>query len=73
MEKIKKYVERFFKGKKQDINYEMSFNESKAGINAVISSADANSAFDVITTFFNFSYAKGYRAAMAEMKKGGAA
>ena len=43
----------------------MSFNESKAGINAVISSADANSAFDVITTFFNFGYAKGYRAAMA--------
>ena len=51
----------------------MSFNESKAGINAVISSADANSAFDVITTFFNFGYAKGYRAAMAEMKKAGVA
>lgn len=34
---------------------------------------DANGAFKVVATLFDFGYAKGYRAAMAEMKKGGAA
>lgn len=71
MEKIRKYVERFMKSKKQDTHYGLSFNESKAGMNAVISAADANGAFEIIATFFDFGYAKGYRAALAEMKKGG--
>ena len=50
----------------------MSFSEMEHGMEEVFSASDYNGAFKVITTLFDFGYAKGYRAAMAEMKKGGA-
>jgi len=68
MEKIKKYVERFFKAKKKDRKYNMYLDE-------MFSLAD-NARHDVLKTIqttFDYGYAKGYRAAMAETKqKGGA-
>lgn len=73
MESIKKYVERFFKSTKKNSEYGMSFSELEHGIKEVFSTTDANGAFKLITTLFDFGYAKGYRAAMAEIKKGGAA
>ncbi|MBD5553940.1 MAG: hypothetical protein HDQ95_00955 [Roseburia sp.] len=72
MEKIRKYVERFFSTTKKNSQYGMSFKEMESGMNEVFRVMDANGAFAIITTFFNFGYAKGYLAAMAEMKKGGA-
>lgn len=71
MDKIKKYVERFFSSTKKNPEYGMSFSEMEHGMVEVYSVADANGAFNVITTFFSFGYAKGYRAAMAEIRKGG--
>lgn len=73
MEKIKKYVERFFKSTKKNAEYGMSFSELESGMKEVICATDVNGAFSIINTLFNFGYAKGYRAALAEMKKGGAA
>ena len=70
MESIKKYVERFFKSTKKNSEYGMSFSELESGMNEVVCAVDANGAFSIITTIFNFGYAKGYRAALAEMKKG---
>ena len=72
MDKIKKYVERFFSSTKKDSEYGMSFSELESGMSEVICAIDANGAFSIINTIFNFGYAKGYRAALAEMKKGGA-
>lgn len=72
MDKIKKYVERFFSTTKKKSGYGMSFNEMEHGMEEVLRATDANGAFEVITTFFNFGYVKGYRAAMTEIKKGGA-
>ncbi len=72
MEKIKKYVERFFQNQGKNSRYEMSFDEIEQGMEEIFCIKDANGAFYIITTFFNFGYAKGYRAAMAKMKKGGA-
>lgn len=69
MESIKKYVERFFKSTKKNSEYGMSFSELKCGMNEVICAIDANGAFSIISTFFDFGYAKGYRAALSEMKK----
>lgn len=73
MEKIKKYVERFFKGKRCNPRYEMKYFEMMDIMNSIISSRDANQSLPIICTLFNYGYAKGYRAALAEMKKGGAA
>ncbi len=72
MESIRKYVERFFSKTKKNSEYGMSFSEMEHGMEEVFSASDYNGAFKVITTLFDFGYAKGYRAAMAEMKKGGA-
>lgn len=72
MEKIEKYIERFFSKTKRNKNYEMKFSELEQGINEAIAVVDTNGAFKIVATFFNYGYAKGYRAAMAEMKKGGA-
>lgn len=67
MDKIKKYVDRFFASKKMNNNYDMGTMEWAALVNS------GQSRYDVIGTTFNFGYARGYRAAMAEMKKGGKA
>lgn len=72
MDKMKQYVERFFSTTKKNSKYGMSFSEMEHGMKEVFSATDANRAFKVITTLFDFGYAKGYRAAMAEIKKGGA-
>lgn len=68
MNKIKKYVENFFKKNSGNARYQMHANEMEACRNAIIYSP-----FDAINTLFCYGYAKGYRAAVAEMKKGGAA
>lgn len=73
MDKINKYVERFFSATKMNSRYDMSFSEIDHGIEEVFRSTDVNGVFKIIIIFFNFGYAKGYRAALAEMKKGGAA
>lgn len=73
MDKIKKYVERFFSSTKKNSEYGMSFSEMEHGMEEIFRATDANGAFEIITTFFNFGYAKGYRAALSEIKKGGAA
>ena len=72
MESIKKYVDRFFSKTKKNDKYRMTFSDIEHGMKEVFSVTDTNGAFKVVTTFFDFGYAKGYRAAMAEMKKGGA-
>lgn len=71
MEKIRKYNERFFKIKSENRNYSLTTEEMIAFFGE-IQSADGNSLFYAITSLFRFGYAKGYRAALAEMKKGGA-
>ena len=73
MDKIKKYDERVFSSTKKNSEYGLSFSELESGMNEVVCAVDANGAFSIITTIFNFGYAKGYRAALAEMKKKGGA
>lgn len=71
MEKIKKYIVRFLKSKPIRQGYDMSCKEWITLVDlAICSTSDA---VDAIGTTFNFGYAKGYRAAMAEIKKGGTA
>ena len=47
----------------------MSFDEMEQSMKEVFAAHDANGAFKVVATLFDFGYAKGYRAALAEMKK----
>lgn len=68
MESIKKYVERFFNSHKKNARYDMNLHE----IFLLEEFANENSN-DAFATAFEYGYAKGYRAAMAEIKKGGAA
>lgn len=72
MEKIKKYIDRFFKETKMNIRYSISLEECKA-IAANIRSKDEFDGIFAVSDAFEFGYVKGYRAALAEMKKGGAA
>lgn len=67
MDKIKKYIAIFFKNKEMNCNYDMRILDFMALANS------EQSKCDVIETTFNFGYAKGYRAAMAEIKKGSVA
>lgn len=72
MEKIRKYTERFFKSTKQNVRYMISTGEGEEIVKAIKS----RSGWDAISAAcdaFDFGYVKGYRAALAEMKKGGAA
>ena len=64
MEKIKKYIENFLKHNTMNIRYGMYYNEIVSCINALEESQPST-----ICTIFDYGYAKGYRAAMAEMKK----
>lgn len=68
MDKIKKYVERFFKSKSEDRNYSLTTGDVFA-LFKEIQSADGNGLFDAIVSLFQYGYAKGYRACKAEMKK----
>ncbi len=69
MDKIKGYIERFFKGKGMNDDYDMLVSEWKTLVTEARQQAKTA---DIIDVTFNFGYAKGYRAALAEMKKGGA-
>ncbi len=72
MEKIKKYIERFFKSTKMNIRYSISLEECKAIAESIRSKDEFDGLF-AVGDAFEFGYVKGYRAAKAEMKKGGAA
>lgn len=73
MQKIRDYINRFFGKTKKNQNYTMRSDELFAFMEEIMSSREPKGAFVVAGTLFDFGYAKGYRAAMAEMKKGGAA
>ena len=66
MQKIKKYVENFFKTNEGNTRYAMYTDEMTACKDAM--KVDP---FGTICTLFNYGYAKGYRAAVSEMEKGG--
>ncbi len=70
MQKIRDYIDRFFKTKKMNRNYALTTSEMIAFRQEI---TDANGMFYSIATLFRYGYVKGYRAALAEMKKGGAA
>ena len=65
MEKIKRYVDRFIKKVKANSRYDMSVLEWKILAQEAISGDILNT----IGVTFNFGYIKGYKAAIAEMKK----
>ena len=67
MKKIKKYVENFFKANSGNTRYQIHTSEMEACKNSIM-----HNPFDTINTLFYYGYAKGYRAAVSEMKKGGA-
>lgn len=72
MQKIKDYIDRFFKNKAMDANYALRTCEVVELIKEM-HWADTNKLYDAIAALFRYGYAKGYRAAKAEMKKAGAA
>lgn len=66
MDKIKRYVENLLKTHKMKEEDQLYTNEMDACKNAM--SVDP---FRTICTLFNYGYAKGYRAAVADMEKEG--
>lgn len=66
MESIKKYVENFKKHNQMNEHYTMRGAELFATIDEV-----RTDAFRAVVSLFEFGYAKGYRAAQAEMKQKG--
>lgn len=64
MQKIKDYIENFKKHNKMNEHYTMRGAELFAIIDEV-----KTDTFKTVVSLFEFGYAKGYRAAMAEMKK----
>lgn len=73
MDKIKKYVDRFFSKTTKNRHYIMKSDEMFAFMDEITNAGDANDAFRTVCTLFNFGYVKGYRAAQAEIRKGGGA
>lgn len=73
MDKIRRYIDRFFSKTKKNKNYAMKSDEMFVFMDKITNVGDANEAFRTVCTLFNFGYVKGYRAAQAEIKKGGAA
>lgn len=71
MESIRKYINIFFGKTQKNKHYTMRTDEMFEFINAITNSRDTNDRFRIICDLFNFGYVKGYRAALAEMKKGG--
>lgn len=68
MDKIKRYVEDFLKTAKVKEEDQLHTNELDACKKAM-----AVDPFRTLCTLFNYGYVKGYRAAVAEMKKEGGA
>ena len=71
MEKARKYVERFFKATRHNIRYTMNLKEAMA-FRKEAETGDCDHRIHVLCLLFDYGYAKGYRAALSEMKKGGA-
>ena len=71
MEKIRKYVDRFFKKNRMNDYYDLNTTDWHSL--AIMATGSMENAVDVTGTVFNYGHAKGYRAAVAEMKKGGVA
>lgn len=71
MDRIRNYIGRFLKTNKMNRAYELSTREMIIFFNEM-GNADGNKFCCAICTLFDYGYVKGYRAAMAEMKKGGA-
>ena len=69
MDKIKKYVDRFIGTAKVSDKYDMSVGE----LRTLTEYAIGGDTLETVSITFSFGFAKGYRAAMAEMKKGGVA
>ena len=69
MNKIKGYIDRFFEHKKINDGYDMLVSEWQT---LSKEARQQTKTADIISVTFSFGYAKGYRAALAEMKKGGA-
>ncbi len=65
MEKIKRYVDRFIKKVTVNDRYDVSALELKT----LAQGASSGDVLNTISITFNFGYIKGYKAAMAEMKK----
>lgn len=68
MEKIKKYIENFLKRNTMNDRYGIYYDEVVSCINSLEGNQPST-----ICTVFDYGYAKGYRAALAEMKKKGGA
>ncbi len=68
MQKIKDYIDRFFKGKKMNLNYALTAYDMIAFMSE-LQSTDGNGLFHAVNTLFKYGYVKGYRAAKAEMRK----
>lgn len=66
MDKIEKYIIRFFKTTKMQDKYDMSVSIWK-----ILSERAKIDPMDATGTSFLYGYVKGYRSAVAEMKKGG--
>ena len=71
MDKIRKYIQRFFKTTKRNLKYSVSVEECEEVVDTIKNQDEFDGIF-ILGDFFDFGYAKDYRAAMAEMKKGGA-
>lgn len=69
MQKIRDYIDRFFGKTRKNQNYTMRSDELFAFMNEIMDSREPNGAFVAAGTLFDFGYVKGYRAALAEMKK----
>ncbi len=67
MESIRKYVANFLKKHERNRRLTMKFSELMSAVDMAKNGKPAEAISDV----FSYGYAKGYRAAMAEMKKGG--
>ena len=69
MQKIRDYIDRFILKTRKNRNYTMRSDELFVFMNEIMNSREPNGAFVAAGTLFDFGYAKGYRAALAEMKK----
>ena len=69
MQKIRDYIDRFFGKTRKNQNYTMRSDELFAFMNEIMDSREPNGAFVAAGTLFDFGYVKGYRVALAEMKK----
>lgn len=68
MQRIKDYVDRFFKENGRDRNYSLTSSNAIAFVKE-IQSASGSELLYVIALLFKYGYAKGYRACKAEQRK----